>query len=70
MATHSIEEGTRVRLTKAHGIGSVGDEGVVTGCDDGGDLAIEITNDASCTPVTKLLLGVPPAKVTTQTCCL
>jgi hypothetical protein len=64
-----IAEGTRVRLKSAHGIGAVGDEGVVTGRDDQGRLAIEITHTAACVAVTKLLLGVPPDRVTTDTHC-
>jgi hypothetical protein len=65
----NIVQGTRVRLIKNHGIGKAGEEGVVTGEDDEGKLAIEITHTSNCTPVTKLLLGVPPESVTTETKC-
>ena len=65
----AITQGTRVRLTQAHGIGTVGDEGVVTGIDDAGDFTIAISNRADCSLVSKLLLGVPPGKLATDTRC-
>ena len=69
MAIENIVQGTRVRLTKDHGVGAAGDEGIVTGCDSNGQVAIQITNKSDCTPVTKLLLGVPSDKVATDTRC-
>ena len=64
-----IAIGTRVRLVAEHGVGSVGDEGMVTGRDSDGRWAVEITNRADCTPVTKPLLGVPAEKLATDTRC-
>lgn len=67
--TGSISIGTRVRLIQDHGVGSTGDEGLVTGQDDSGDFTVRITNKPDCTPLTLLLFGVPAGKLSTNTVC-
>ncbi len=70
-ANTNITEGTRVRLTEDHDIGKAGEEGVVTGVDQRGRLAVKITNKPApdCSSITKLLLGVPPEILSTDTRC-
>lgn len=66
----ALAVGTRVRLLVDHLPGRAGEEGIVTGGPDGfGDLTVQITNRADCTPITRLLLGVPPGNLDTNTHC-
>ena len=63
-------EGTKVRLVQAHHPGLVDDEGVVTDAQDPASLGVRITHRAGCTPVTVVLVAVPPHKLSTDTRCI
>jgi hypothetical protein len=67
----ALADGTRVRLLADHGAGKAGEEGTIQGTDSEGLLTVKITNrpHPACSAITKLLFGVPPPSVTTDTKC-
>ena len=58
-----MKTGARVHLTANWGPCSAGDEGVVRHVDAQGNVTVEITHRADCTPFTFLLPPLPPELV-------